>query len=659
MAGNLRILFVEDSEDDRILLTHQIEKGGLKTISKRVDNAADLENELKTGRWDLILTDYAMPLLNGLEALKIIKHNGHNIPTILISGLVGEEIAVKAMKAGADDFITKNKLDRLVPAIWRELEAAAVRREKYEAEKKLKDSEEKYRTVVENAAEGIIVIQDGFFRYANREICELLGLDEATLRKRKVLDFIHPEDRERAQQIKNLPGKKPYDQFILRIIDKNNNIKWSANKRVAINWDNRPATLVFINDITEKLKAEEQLESQRNLFEQIIDHIPVMINLYDTDINVNFLNKEFERALGWSLEEIKQKGIMNLVCPDPEYRQMATEYINQARTGEWKDFELQTNYGHKLYSSWMNTLLPNGMMLGIGIDLTARKKMEKELQASEERFKLFMKNFPGAAYIKDWAGRFIYINDYAEGIVGSPNGQIIGKTSHDIWPRDLAEKIDQDDKTVLESNKVLQTIDKINHSGSDHYYLELKFPLNLADERPHIGCVALDITQAKEYEEQLKILAEELEERRQDLERKNTALSEVLAQIERDKDKIKERFLANIELAILPSVIRLKERVRPELRRSIEVMERELENITSPFLDNLKGKYRKLTNREVEVCRLIKNGLTSKEIADVMAISPQTVQKYRENVRKKFSFVNKGINLNTFLSSLADDSFKS
>ncbi len=137
MNRPLKVLFVEDVEDDVMLIVRELKHGGFEPTFKRVDNPKDLEKALYMETWDIILSDYSMPHFNGIAALKLVQRANQNIPFILISGTIGEDIAVTAMKAGANDYIMKSNLTRLVPAINRELQEAKERCALSEAERKI------------------------------------------------------------------------------------------------------------------------------------------------------------------------------------------------------------------------------------------------------------------------------------------------------------------------------------------------------------------------------------------------------------------------------------------------------------------------------------------------------------------------------------------
>jgi sigma-B regulation protein RsbU (phosphoserine phosphatase) len=148
MSTPLKVLLISDSEDDALLLSHELKRGGFQVNYRRVDTERDMINALKSETWDLVISDYMMQNFSGLYALKVLKWQGVDLPFILISDKVGEEIAVEAMKAGANDYILKDKLVRLIPAVQRELQEVESRREQRQVEKALKNSEEKYRLIL-------------------------------------------------------------------------------------------------------------------------------------------------------------------------------------------------------------------------------------------------------------------------------------------------------------------------------------------------------------------------------------------------------------------------------------------------------------------------------------------------------------------------------
>ncbi len=164
--------------------------------------------------------------------------------------------------------------------------------------------------------------------------------------------------------------------------------------------------------------------------------------------------------------------------------------------------------------------------------------------------------------------------------------------------------------------------------------------------------VLAGIVERKRAEERIMETAEQLKIEREALEEKNIALRELMHQIDAEKNVLKQRIVTNVDQAIIPTLIRLKNSSRPPQKRVFDMLERDLREIASPFVDTLKSNYTKLSPRELEVCRLIKDGMTSKEIAGALNLSLWTIYKYRELIRKKLDLVKDGTNLRSYLQSL-------
>src|SRR2546430_14065672 len=148
MGKPLRVLMVEDSEDDARLMLRELRGAGYDLTHERVDTAAALEAALDRHPWDLVIGDYSMPHFSGTAALAILRERGLDIPYICVSGTITEELAVAAMKAGANDYVTKGQLKRLLPAIERELREARGRPTP-------RATEASFATLVEHAPGGV------------------------------------------------------------------------------------------------------------------------------------------------------------------------------------------------------------------------------------------------------------------------------------------------------------------------------------------------------------------------------------------------------------------------------------------------------------------------------------------------------------------------
>ena len=178
MGVPLRLLLVEDSENDALLLVRELTRAGFEPVVERVETAVAMQAALDRQGWDIVLGDYSMPQFGGAAALALLREGGLDVPFIIVSGTIGEERAVAAMKAGASDYVPKDKLKRLVPVIERELREAAGRRERRRAEAALREAEAGYSTLVEQAPVGIYRSNPaGRFLSANRALACILGYD--------------------------------------------------------------------------------------------------------------------------------------------------------------------------------------------------------------------------------------------------------------------------------------------------------------------------------------------------------------------------------------------------------------------------------------------------------------------------------------------------
>lgn len=191
----LRTLIVEDSEDDARLLIRQLTRAGYQPSVARVETAEEMRRMLDEQTWDLIIADYSLPQFNALRALAVLQEKGLDVPFIIHSATIGEDIAVAAMKAGAHDYIMKGSTARLIPAIERELREAGERATRRRAEEALHENERRFRSLIERSSDIITVLDANLIIiYESPSIERLFGHRPEELIGTPLARYVHPDD---------------------------------------------------------------------------------------------------------------------------------------------------------------------------------------------------------------------------------------------------------------------------------------------------------------------------------------------------------------------------------------------------------------------------------------------------------------------------------
>lgn len=262
MKDIINIIFIEEDIGDVGQIWHQLEKDNLKFRKKLVDNGRDFVEALDSFNPDLIISGYSLPKLNGMDALKIRNEFVPSVPFILVTQPVNEMVAVECMKAGADDYIIKTNLSRLVEAIRSAMRKRELLNQRDMAEKMLKESEEKYRSIVDHSPDAVLIHSWGKISFANPGAIKLLGassLDQ--IKDHDLTKFVHPEFKEKIKE----SIRKVYETgsaqgfFESKCVNLNKEIIDVEIIDIPITYLGQPAIQTLARDITDRKQVEEEL----------------------------------------------------------------------------------------------------------------------------------------------------------------------------------------------------------------------------------------------------------------------------------------------------------------------------------------------------------------------------------------------------------------
>ena len=319
MGVQLKVLLVEDSEDDALLLLRELRRGGYDPLGQRVDTASDMETALDERAWDLVISDHSMPAFSSSAALELLRNKGFaDLPFIIVSGQIGEDAAVAAMKAGAHDYIMKDNLTRLNTAIERELREAQSRRERRRAE-------ERYRSIFENAVEGIFqTTVDGRLTKANPALARMFGYDspeELLENVSNIAEQLYVEPERRAEFGRLVRRDGFVSGFEIQAYRKNGDVVWASLSARAVR-EAGGEVIAYegtVEDITERKRTEEALRQSEELYRTVVEQAAENIFLVDVETKrILESNPTFHASLGYSPEEIRRLTLYDIVAHDRE-----------------------------------------------------------------------------------------------------------------------------------------------------------------------------------------------------------------------------------------------------------------------------------------------------------------------------------------------------
>jgi len=304
MSKRLRVLIVEDSEDDTLLLVRELRKGGYEISYERIETLESMKAALEQ-QWDLVIADYVLPVFSGLTALKLLKERSIDVPFIILSGNIGEDIAIDAMKAGAHDYIIKSHMKRLIPAVKRELHEAEVRRERRRAEKDLIDERQRFYDVLEMLPVYVVLLTpDYHVPFANRFFRERFGESHG----KRCFEYLfgRSEPCETCETYTVFKTNAPHHGEWTGPDGRNYDIfDYPFNDT-----DGSPLIMEMGIDITERKRAEAALKEANETLEQHVAERTVALS--ESEARFKLLSETAERLL----ETDDPQGIVNKLCLD-------------------------------------------------------------------------------------------------------------------------------------------------------------------------------------------------------------------------------------------------------------------------------------------------------------------------------------------------------
>ena len=424
-----------------------------------------------------------------------------------------------------------------------------------------------------------------------------------------------------------------------------------------------------IRDITERKEAGRMLQESEEKYRSLAASIDVMY-LVDKDCRYLFMNEGFLSRLRLSLGDVEGKAYDDF--HSEEDAREFTEIINRIfKMGQAVQHEHRSERDGKYFLRSLSPVKDSeGKTIAVTVvskDITKRKRAEEALRESERRLSDIIDFLPDATLAINRKGKVIAWNRAIEEMTGVKAVDMVGKGDFEYaLPFYGVRRSILIDLVLKPDKEIERSYYSVFKKEEDHLIVETWVPAlkdkkaflwakasPLYDSKGHIvGAIESirDITERKQAEETLEKREVELEAKTNELEDLNAALRVLLKQREEDKNELEQKVLSNVKLLILPYIEKLKSRIDLKGSSYVNVLESNLKEIVSPFAQKLSVKYLNLTNREVQIANLIKEGKTTKEIAALLNVSESAVNVYRYHIRRKLSLTKKH-NLRSYLST--------
>jgi PAS domain S-box-containing protein len=389
-SQSLRVLMVEDSEDDVLLIIRELKKGGYNPSYERVENAVAMKKALEEKQWDVILCDYKLSIFNAPSAIAVLKEVKIDIPIIIVSGAIGEDMAVECMHSGARDYIMKDNLSRLCPAIAREVKEMVMRNKQMHTEDKLRSEERMFRVLAEHSSDITLLLNlEGIVIYINPAVERILGFKPEERIGASGFDLVHPDDIKLLADAFNTLSRdtnSPVIQGEIHLRHKDGN--WRTLEAMGSNLVNNnivEAIIVNYRDITGRKQMEQRLQESEKYFKEITENSSDIIIITDKNGDIKYGSRSVERFTGYKPEEIFGRSAFAFIHPDDVERAMADygKAILAVDSAIPNAFRIVHKDGSERYFEGLGkNLLDNPVVAGFIMnvrDVTERKQTEEKL----------------------------------------------------------------------------------------------------------------------------------------------------------------------------------------------------------------------------------------------------------------------------------------
>lgn len=508
-----KVLIVDDDDHIRKLYTLQLKRLGYETHG--VSSGSEALGHLKAnGRTDLVLLDYSMPQMDGLETFSYIRESWPQLPIIMVTALESTRLAVEFMHSGGDMFVVKPvNFDLLRMAIGEVLEKARLKRQYHEAHRALEVSEAYARAVFEASVNGIIIIgRDGVIHRFNPAAEEMFGYAAKEVVGKNVTilmpEHMRGEHQDRLSKYRSMcSGVMGREREVagLRKCGKIFPLELYVSE-VRIGGE----TLFLGNctDITVRKEAESLNTRLGRIIEQSISEVYV----FDVKtLRFITVNRGARENIGYTMEELKtltpldikpeitRRKFMRLTKPlrDGRREELAFETVHKRKDGSTYDVEVRLQL--------MGFETPPVFVASIE-DVTERKRAEEAHRESEARLHAVVENAPALIYIRDKEGRYVLTNKEFYRRHGTKPGSALGKTPHHLVSKEAADHFLAMDRRVLERGEALSLEMELNYAdGVARTVLTNKFPVRGEDGHVFgVGVNSTDITARKKVERALQ-----------------------------------------------------------------------------------------------------------------------------------------------------------